>query len=455
MNPCRSIQRRLLALSAPDDPPAAVREHLEGCADCREWQRRVVQVERGVGLLPVAPSQAGVAFLREFRAADTPWQRLRARVRLAPRWQVAWVSAAAGVLLVLGGLSILPGAIPGGRQPIDPVAPDPLVAKLYQRNLDLAKPSTPQKQIETLVYLAEDLRGESQSLAATLDGRQLLNDVLAKSYSRVVDAVVDQSRIQAKVLNEKQRQELLVPVERLLARASDDAEQTVRETGIDSANHPLLSIANSARKARDGVKEILGPNKASALPRPPSGHARRSPPSDFPSANALLVRGNPLALLAVVGEEVQAIGQAAEQAQRFGRNRVVIQALVDNSLDLAFQPDPANRAACCAALAGKLAREIEAAVPANPGRALELGPYVGDLLKRGVAENVNAVPRGDPRDAKLLQIGADVRRLTRQLDQEMSRLKDPDVRDAFERVLRTVAFGRDEVEKALQGRGTL
>jgi hypothetical protein len=106
-------------------------------------------------------------------------------------------------------------------------------------------------------------------------------------------------------------------------------------------------------------------------------------------------------------------------------------------------------------LAGKLAREIEAAVPANPGRALELGPYVGDLLKRGVAENVNAVPRGDPRDAKLLQIGADVRRLTRQLDQEMSRLKDPDVRDAFERVLRTVAFGRDEVEKALQGRGTL
>jgi hypothetical protein len=449
MNPCRSIQRRLLAVSAPDDPPSAVREHLEGCADCREWRRRVVHLERNVGLLPVAPSTGRDAFLRDFRSKSTRWDRLRTRVRLTPRWQLAWGVAAASVLLMVSVLSFIPTPVPTVARLIDPVAPDPLVAKLYQRDLDLAAAVTPRQQVETLAYLAEDLRTESRGLASTLDGKEPLK-ALAGWYGEVVHTVVEESEARASGLPAAERQAMLAPVERLLARATDDADRTATEYRIQSANHPLSGIANTARNAHGRIVEILG-EKASSLPHHGDPLCRRS--SSVTSPLVYLSHGAPALALAAAGEEVRALGQATEQVKRFRRNQPVIQALVSASLELAVKLDPADRAAVCATLAHKLGDEIRLSVPANPARALELGPYVGDLLKRGVAENMAMVPASDPRSAKLLPVGSDVRTFTRQLDQDLAQFKDADAREAFQRVLRTIAFGREEVEKTLQGRG--
>lgn len=451
MTLCRNIQRRLLALSAPDDPPAAVREHLDGCADCREWQRRVVQVERNVGLIPVPPARGKDPFLRDFRAESTRWDRLKTRVKLMPRWQLAWGSAAAAVLLMLGALAFVPTPSPTASRPIDPVAPDPLLAKLYQRDLELATAATSRQQVETLAYLAEDLRGESRGLASTLDGKDSLK-VLAGWYSDVVHTVVEESQARAKDLPAAERKAMLAPVERLLARASDDADKTAMEYRVQSANHPLSGIANTARSAHDRIVEILG-DKGTAAPHSaaPQSHGLPAPASPL----TYLRQGEPaLFLAAAAGEEIQAFGQAAEQVKRFRRNQPVIQALVNTSLELAVKLDPVDRAAVCAALAHKLGDEIRLAVPANPARALELGPYVGDLLKRGVAENIALAPveRG-PRGDNLAAVAVDVRAFTQQLNQDLAQFKDADGRDAFQRVLRTIAFGREEVDKALQRRG--
>jgi len=61
---CTVCQRRLLSAEQPDKPAVEVKNHLGQCPSCRVWQRRLVQMERQISLLPVPPSTAKADLLR-------------------------------------------------------------------------------------------------------------------------------------------------------------------------------------------------------------------------------------------------------------------------------------------------------------------------------------------------------------------------------------------------------
>ena len=80
---CQAAQRRLLEAEDPALPPEKVRHHLAACPACRQWQRRLVQVERHVPLLPVPAGSGPPADLlqRLERAASQPAPRPVLRFR--------------------------------------------------------------------------------------------------------------------------------------------------------------------------------------------------------------------------------------------------------------------------------------------------------------------------------------------------------------------------------------
>ena len=86
---CDVSQRRLLALPEPADPPPALREHLEVCPHCQEMQRRLVQVERNVPLLPVPASTARADFLERFRSEGTVAEKVLFHLREVKRLRAA------------------------------------------------------------------------------------------------------------------------------------------------------------------------------------------------------------------------------------------------------------------------------------------------------------------------------------------------------------------------------
>src|SRR5262245_36293616 len=97
--PCDAVQRQMLALTDPEHPPTSVQAHLDGCAGCREWQKRVVQVDRAVPLLSYPKSEAKSALLQQLKTSPSPSRQQRLRMKT---WQLtaAW-SAAAVLLFVL------------------------------------------------------------------------------------------------------------------------------------------------------------------------------------------------------------------------------------------------------------------------------------------------------------------------------------------------------------------
>src|SRR5262245_37986964 len=101
---CSTLQRRLLLLDSPDQPTGELAAHLAQCATCREWQRRMVQIEANLTRLPV-PSSSGKArlLLRLFPQKKPAVLPIRPR-RLVPRWPFVAAGLAAAVFLVTIGL---------------------------------------------------------------------------------------------------------------------------------------------------------------------------------------------------------------------------------------------------------------------------------------------------------------------------------------------------------------
>ena len=72
---CSALQRRLLALDRPDQPPPDAREHLGGCSACRDWLQRLLHAESQVAELPVPPPCEKEVFLTLFLAAGAAFPR--------------------------------------------------------------------------------------------------------------------------------------------------------------------------------------------------------------------------------------------------------------------------------------------------------------------------------------------------------------------------------------------
>src|SRR5262245_11069076 len=66
---CDLLRSRLLASPHPERPPADLRAHLTACASCRQWQRRLVRLERQIPRLPVPPSRTKDEVVRRILTA--------------------------------------------------------------------------------------------------------------------------------------------------------------------------------------------------------------------------------------------------------------------------------------------------------------------------------------------------------------------------------------------------
>lgn len=218
---CEIIQHELLSGESPDRPHADVLVHLEGCAVCRDWQSRLLQIEHNVARLHVPSSATRDAFLLDLVLPDNPAEdtpvptpRPAAAAAVPPgplvrlslpstsrppslrvvayqwRYPIAGVAAAAALLMgFIGWMShnSNPNQVVERRERVRP-APDPLVANLMQRNLSLVAADKPKERTEALSKMAEDLGREGEAVARTDNGAELAG-LLGQLRSKVNDAL--------------------------------------------------------------------------------------------------------------------------------------------------------------------------------------------------------------------------------------------------------------------------
>jgi len=446
---CSTVRRRLLALDSPDQPPALVQEHIDYCSICQEVQRRLLQVERHVARVAVPPAQGRAAFVARFRQQSTLPERLNVRLRELQRWQLTLGALAASLLLFFLVWHLAPDERPALVRPNRHAAPDQLLAALTQRQLKLAVAAAPREQVETLAALAEDLRGQSAALhyyGSGKEGQETLKD-LSDWYGRVVRMGV----ARAVQLPAEHRRAVLDPIARQLGSAGDDSERVARDARVTSADHPLMTMAQAARDGKGRLEELLLRDDLAARPGPTAPQSFRR----FTLLAVICLTTHGVARAEFGG--VPAV-LAADQAQRFQRNRRLIQALVENSLRLAELNDVVHRASSCTDLADQLGEELQAAVSAQDAvRAAELAKALKELLIHGVAFNLTTanaiIPVGAVREPEMLQIGAQVRRIAAAVADRLQTAAPRDDAAAWEKVAKAVSDGQAEVAKALKGRG--
>jgi hypothetical protein len=214
---CELTQQHLLGLEAPDRPDADAQAHLDGCAACREWQGRLLQIEQGVRRLPVPGSATRDAFLLDLILPDNPAEEIPAprstktsgssttvpplvrlhsasqpepRTReLAWRYRYGIAAAAAAVLLfAFASIALRENRPIGAGRAASPNTTDPLVAKLMKVNVSLVKADKQNERAEALARMADDLGRESQTLAR-VEGAQELVTLFTQLRSQVQNSV--------------------------------------------------------------------------------------------------------------------------------------------------------------------------------------------------------------------------------------------------------------------------
>jgi hypothetical protein len=256
---CEQIQQRLLACQDPRRPTDEIQYHLAACPACRQWQVRLVEIERHVPFLPVEPAPVPEPLLRQVlgkgaastagttgNLGDGLWLRLagvgRTRWRLAAGVAAALVWAALGLWL----FHDQPGPAPVAHRPL---GPDQLVTSLMAHDLGLAEAQTPAERLKLLAQLADDLRAESKNLAGSPQAADVLEE-LASQYRVVVeDGVVQRAR----KLRPKDRPSVLAPIAKQLERARTDAETFAHE--VPTAASAFRTIADAAK---DGSGQLQG-----------------------------------------------------------------------------------------------------------------------------------------------------------------------------------------------------
>jgi hypothetical protein len=261
---CSVLQRRLLELEQPDRPPPEVRAHLAACAVCRRWQRRLVQIEQRVPLIPVPTSSAKSALMRRVlaepaAAAKEPnsanGQKLRPFIHggqprhRAPQKIALATALAAGLLLFAVGFGALQQS---QKEPARPPFSQSLTARLVQHDLKLAAATKPSERVKVLANLAEELHTESNALARTASADDL--KALSQLYKRVVgEGLVNQ----ATKVSPGERLQVLDPIIHQLEDTANDALELAKTVSPAAATE-LQDIAKAADAAKGQLRNLTG-----------------------------------------------------------------------------------------------------------------------------------------------------------------------------------------------------
>jgi hypothetical protein len=441
---CETSQRSLLAADRPDRPPAAVQAHLARCPRCRQWQRRLLQLERQVPLLPV-PATTAKADLIWRLLTDSPGPSVPRAPTLEPK---QWLWAAAGLaavfVLLVNSWSVLlrPPDRPAAVAPKPPAAPDTMLAHLLQRSLRLAEATSARQRVEGVAGLAELLHGESGTLGRLAEADDV--EALARLYERVIQEGVV---ARAQALPAAELRDVLEPIAGRLAQAGREADGLAREVPAASAGW-VQSLAAVSRKGEEQLRALMGLPPLPALhSRAGAAHPGRRPFGVVPLSVALLgastltTEGGPRLL--------------DERVRQWRQDRELIRVLVEGGLRLAGQEDPLQRADCCTGLAEHLAEAIQQAAAARDAdRVAEMGQHFFALLKRGVAGNLSAArtatPAGSRREEELRRVSDRATRISQPVEDRLRQVTDPADPDDMQRALKAVHDGRVEVERALR-----
>lgn len=262
---CTVIQRRLLSAEYPDQPAADVRSHLNQCPTCRAWQRRLVQVEQQIPLLPVPPSTRRAELLQRILGpvpgdmarppiAEPPnhWRHTLApgpKERGLRKLSVAFALAASLLIFALAWWS----------WPHDRTDPDPIVIKrtedsdrLEQRLRKVLLVEKPQDRILRLAGLAKEVHDEARGLVDDTDKLSLW----AEFYSRLVGKELLE---QARQLPPDERPLVLDKVAKSLTRMESNASRTavgLKPTAPKSAAS-FDQIALAARRSERDLRALL------------------------------------------------------------------------------------------------------------------------------------------------------------------------------------------------------
>jgi hypothetical protein len=254
---CKAVRTHLLQATDPGRPFAAAAEHLAQCPACRQWQDRLRQLADALPLLPVPPTNAKADLLRKLE-----------KIPVAPRQPVAVVAKPSRLAAFFNSPAFPPAALAAGllvfaftwwalptprggqvaQVPKRP-APDPLLASMMQRHLELARAKSPGARLAALADLADDLHKETQALALANANVDDL-DVLAQLYVQVVSQGVTE---RAPLVPEAERRDLLGPIVNRLEQTSKSADETAGRLHENSAAAKLQIIASAAR---EGLKQL-------------------------------------------------------------------------------------------------------------------------------------------------------------------------------------------------------
>jgi hypothetical protein len=466
---CKSVQRQLLGLQDPGRPDTEVQAHLDACPSCSAWQRRLTRIEHHVPLLPVPPSTRLPAFQRRLlrRSSTLPLPR-PPRVTVA---RLAVAGLAAAVLLAVVGVWVTYGPTlnPSASVAQGAPTPDPLLASLMQRNLELARAVDTRQSIEGLRQMASDLHGAAPPLAGA--GDEVSLEKLASWYDKVVrEGIVGHAR--RSTFDPVQHRAFVEETAHRLTLESNEAERLAKEVGdrpdVAINLHAPKSVAHSlgvmAKAARDGSRELRGliaakDGKAPAPPadsRPPT--TGRAPDRRAGDGLERVLLGSitaaPLALISDLKPAAPVISPE-EQARRFRRNRALFQSLVHSGLRIAAEEPGLHRARQCNKMAARLSDEIKLALDNRDAhRAAELGLHFRAALKRGVADTLAYASKdfrpGSTGEQEMRQIGAESLDLASKLQDELRQAAEkPGMRTTAEQLARAVSDGRAEVERVI------
>lgn len=255
---CQSVQARILALPDPRQLTDGLRAHVSGCPDCAAYWMQAARLESLVAALPVPPAPAGkkAALLDELAAEGLVFPKVTAPP--ARSWSLprpspkALAGLAAAVLVAVGVWSAVANRKPPVAKLAPPAPRHPLLEKVVQRDVALAKAKTPTDRLDALAGLAEDLAAEGRGLALVAGADEMRE--LADWFRQVVaDGVVEQAgKVPPTALTPDQRKALLDKLTARLAEAGTAAEQAAK----DSPPHAQPALRSMADTARDGQTKL-------------------------------------------------------------------------------------------------------------------------------------------------------------------------------------------------------
>ena len=275
---CETLHRQLLALERPDTPPPDLRSHLAVCAACRDWHARVLRVERAASALAVPPPLEKAAFVARFLAEgrttgtevveDTgkdmpsvlqfvpPVQpglasgvlKSSKRERALRKMAVAVAMAAALLLVTFGIWAWQRGGSTSGRS----TATENLSA-LEQRLRDTprwAEARTPNRRLEVLSGLADEVNGKAQSLARAGAMEGLASEV--RLFREIIERMTGR---EASEIAPADRERVLRPLADYLARVGSDAGLLALQLA-EEVPAAAPSVRELAAAAHDGERQL-------------------------------------------------------------------------------------------------------------------------------------------------------------------------------------------------------